>query len=358
MAGGHVTLKIATMGFLVALFFSFPSRFNEHVYKENILKSERLLENLDVNSGNSHLAKLNVRLTVPFLIKVFQLDAVSLYVCNFIVQFGFFLGITALLRNKYRLSDTQTMLAVLGFGLIYVGKVGVLSGHGAFDTLSMAMVLWSFLLGRGAAPFLLKVLLLFMSLLNDERAAFTILGFVIMEFVGTESESEPRSRVFAAASLAGIASFVAFRLYLQSIGIVTHLGGVGIQSLINQFNNIPMGYLMFLEGFWLVVLAAFLKRANGGRQESVEKSLLAAYLCLSLVSFTVFDISRSIIYFYPSVFIALGIIGSRNRDLGMMLRYSLLASLLMPTYYIDGDHNAFWNFPFPVQLIRMAVGMY
>ena len=38
------------------------------------------------------------------------------------------------------------------------------------------------------------------------------------------------------------------------LGIMAPLDGVGLTTFLNQINAVSIGYFMFLEGFWIIVL--------------------------------------------------------------------------------------------------------
>ena len=90
-----------------------------------------------------------------------------------------------------------------------------------------------------------------------------------------------------------------------NLGIESPLDGVGLTTFLNQVNAISIGYFMFLEGFWIIVLYAFYLFLNSKQNKPLFTFTWISFLLVSLSSFLVIDHGRSIIYSYPIIFFSL-----------------------------------------------------
>ena len=155
--------------------------------------------------------------------------------------------------------------------------------------------------------------------------------------------------------------FILGRIYMQYVlGMTSPIDGVGINIFLNQINAISMGYFLFLEGFWLIVLYGFLNKIIN---RDVTKTFIVAIifgLAGTLVSFIVVDHGRSIIYSYPLLFIGLHYTLNfvEPKKLKKLIIYSFLLSIFIPTYGVGGKKTIWNTYSLPIQIVRMLIGKY
>ena len=129
--------------------------------------------------------------------------------------------------------------------------------------------------------------------------------------------------------------------------------GVGTEYFKDQINNLPIGIWSGLEGFWVVILLSFIVLFY-----HKNKWFLFAYgisiLIIIFVALSVIDITRSMAYLLPSIFISLNIVYRvESKSFNRYLSLAVLVLCLFPTYYVGGRNTIQLFYPLPLQLIRI-----
>jgi hypothetical protein len=128
---------------------------------------------------------------------------------------------------------------------------------------------------------------------------------------------------------------------------------VGLGVLLNQINNIPIGIWSALEGLWLLVImgGALLYRNKRYIELLKYTGICSLILVLGL---SVVDITRSVVYIFPMVFIALQLLNkySEKATLHKLLWYALILCFIYPAYYTGGKSSIWWTYPLPLQMLR------
>ena len=157
-----------------------------------------------------------------------------------------------------------------------------------------------------------------------------------------------------AAVVVAASAYLGMRAYLTA----THsyfLGGTGagLSVLSQQTNVIPLAIWTGLGGSWILVslglLTLFLQK----------RYLAAAAFCGALVgaiaaALAVIDVTRSMAYCLPAVFVALTVL-SRSEPIKHLEKVTTIAgliSLAVPTYYLEGNAGLWWLYPLPIQIVR------
>ena len=119
----------------------------------------------------------------------------------------------------------------------------------------------------------------------------------------------------------------------------------------------PMGAWTGLEGGWLLVLAAAVVLVRR-RRFLFLAMYLGAIAILLIVSMCVYDITRSMAYLLPALFVALDVLGEVESvpDLRLLCGVSALVSILWPNYAPWEENRIFWNVPLPVRLLSWVTG--
>jgi hypothetical protein len=342
---------------LVCLFFHFPSRFDvdNEEYTIQKLKSDHLFQNAFAKtSRGSHTAKLETRIFIPTLIRILNLNKLSLIILS-LFSGVLFLGACYV----YLLEKAQSIIAfwlTMAFSFTYIGVSGFVESRFIFDALSLALVFIGFLCVNRKSNIwtsTLGTLLYFFSILNDERSIFTILGFLVLAKL---TERNSLKRIFI-STVVSFLFYGIYRILLRYYFLVdTPLDGVGISCFINQMNNIRMGLIMFGEGLWILVLIWF---NSLSKLKSWNTVYVFLYLFTLMLSFTVVDIGRSTIYWYPIFFIGLKNLLEFEKQKRTIYIYTIfLLCFFIPTYYVSGKKSVWTTFSVIEQGIRLFIGKY
>lgn len=342
---------------IVSLFFHFPSKFDadNHQYTIQKQKSNHLFENAFTEHGRgSHAAKLETRILIPALIRIFNLNKYSLVILSLLS------GVLLLGACYFYLEEkAQSIMAfwlTLAFAFTYTGASGFVETRFIFDALSLALVFVGFLLlrrNRKIWTTIFGTLMYFFSILNDERSIFTILGFLILAKL---SERNCFKRVFI-TTLVSFLFYAIYRLLLRYYFLVdTPIDGVGLSLLIDQLNNVRMGLLMFGEGLWVLVLVWLYSLS---KPKSWNTLYVLLYLFSLILAFTVVDIGRSTIYWFPILFIGLKTMLAFEEQKRFRYAFAIcLICFFVPTYYVSGKKSVWSTFSVFEQSARKITGKY
>jgi hypothetical protein len=340
---------------IIGVLFHFPSRFDFDNSQFNIQKqkSNHLLENAFLDHGKgSHTAKLETRIMIPSLIRVFQLNKLSLIVLSLSSGVLFLLALYLYLLD--RTEQLSAFWLTLAFSFTYIGAAGFVETRFIFDAFSLMLVSFGFLaIRKGSQLSITAIPLYFFAIINDERSIFTIVGFLLVAKI---TEPKILSRVLI-ISFSTLLLYLYFRLLLKYyFKVVTPMDGVGMGIFIDQMNNIRMGLLMFGEGLWILVGLWFLSSKNTSKWDIF---LVGIYLLSIFLSFTVVDIGRSTIYWFPILFLGLASLMKFEIKKRRNYIYSIfMICLLIPTYYVSGKKSVWNTFTVFEQVSRMIIGKY
>ena len=144
------------------------------------------------------------------------------------------------------------------------------------------------------------------------------------------------------------------------LGIESPIDGVGFKTFLSQINAISIGYFMFLEGFWIIVLYPFYLYLNSKQNKPLFIFIWISFIVGSLSSFLVIDHGRSIIYSYPIIFFGLSYLKEtiHIEKLKTIVIATLISCMLIPTVGFGGK-KSFWSFySFPTQVVRILFDKY
>lgn len=132
------------------------------------------------------------------------------------------------------------------------------------------------------------------------------------------------------------------------------LGGVGFVQLRKQIITVLLGLFSGIEFFWILILMGALVLLQ------YKKYLLFLFFILSigLVSFTasiVADLTRSIAYVFPAIFIVLKLLNYELKIIEVRKIFMVITflSLSFGTYEVIGP-KVYWIFPLIVEFITSA----
>ncbi len=351
----------------VCLILAFPSYQDLHpepsragkTWQAVLMKGEDLRWNVLEKFGPStNAARVNFRLTGPLLVQVFQLGIPELVAVQAAAGI-LLLAISHWLAWRLCGDRAAALLFALGIGATWAGATAFCELRGVFDGVALCL-----LAAALASPnALLTMICVFLAAWTDERAlvAFPLL-LSSLWVVHTSSQSGEgnkgnRGRLIAGA-IAGCGLHLVSRfLYANWARIPHRFDGNGLDVLLNQINNIPMGTWAGLEGGWILVCSAMLIACAREKKLWVLSFAVTIGLVL-LVGHCVVDISRTTAFLLPALFGGLAVLSATESKLMVrrVVFLSSVVSLLWPMYYVGGKSTIWWVYPLPIQLIRLALG--
>lgn len=341
--------KLALLLFLLACFFSTPNVFLfflqdnlSSAWNTVIFKSNNLTSSLSHIDPYSWQAKKVFRLTIPLLIKLFNLPPYIIVLLQIFVGYLIFL-FSYKLAFRISKDSIQATFFTAGIAFLYFGKASFFEFKATwFDGFSyffIIMAMWS----RGVLGIIIFSTL---AAWNDERG-FMALSLVFLfhyfDNIGLEKIS---FRNFLNFKKNTIAVFAAIFFYIVGRLIMSNLynmhtpnDGANLGVLLDRtYYFIPIGLLTFFEGFYflLAVFILFMVKSK----DYLRLSFVAVPLLLiTIVSFCVTDITRSGAFAFPIVFISIYYLKDKLAETQMraILLICCMVSILIPPIFICAD---------------------
>lgn len=356
-------IKITFISFFLSLFFAFPSYdiYIKGEFKENWNSINEQIQNPFEKKDytpTTHMANTTFRLTVPIIAKVLGFKEHRILILQIIALVLFFY-FAAMLFKIITNDLVSASLATLGLAFIFPGNVLVSDLRGLFDGIAYCFILGAM---YSKNPFLI-FLFTILSSFTDERALIaSCLVFLWFNLISNDFNNFKFLTFFKFNSkiisifIAWITYFV-IRFYLQyKLGF--NIGtGMGLGLAKEQINNIPFGIWTGLEGFWILIILSLIiiLKKNIWSFLIIYSSFM---LTITIISISLTDITRSMAYILPAIFISLYIL--KEYEDKNFIRYLTLFVLIIcfffPTYYAGGKDTINLFLPFPFQLIRMIFG--
>lgn len=338
--------------FLV-LFFSYPSY--ELIHTEFAEGWQAVLNQANKPFSNtnyepsSHQAKLAFRLTMPIIAHIFHLGITGILMFQGLIGILLFYFSTKLFE---RITEDKVSALLLTFSLafIYAGRVSFTEIRGVFDGLSLFLLVFSMYFKNPTLIFLG----IFLTSWTDERGL--IASAIVFLFWLYAKESYGK-RIFNKQTIAIVVAWIAYftsRYFVAlTFNFSTNTAGTGLKLFIEQTNNLPIGIWSALEGNWIFIFISLFILFK-------QKKYLFFFfyvwgiLIMLLVAMSVFDITRSMAYLLPAMFLSIIII--KEIETKTTLRQTILLaatlSFLYPAYYTGGAYYTLWIYPLPLQLLR------
>jgi hypothetical protein len=354
-------IKVTLVTLIVSLFMSFPAYEriidgrSKNSFKPVLEKIDNPLLNMPSKYlPKSHAAKLTFRVTVPLIAKLMNFRMVGCIVLQHIAGILLFYFI-ALMTERITNDRVTSLLVTLTVGSTYAGIASFTEISGLFDGVAfffLVMALFS------RKP-LLIAMFTFLASWTDERALVAsslVLLFHILKDMDKgldlkiSSFLKPRP---IALYLSWIAYF-AIRIYLQKeLHMYTPREGLGFDLFMKRNHLMCVGIWTALEGGWLIMIFSFIALLKCKRNFFMLLFLLSIALIMS-ISFSVADITRSISYILPCLFIAIQVLArvDNHRDLRVYYMIAFITSLLWQNYYVNGMNSIYGYMPFPVKIMK------
>ena len=293
----------------------------------------------------SHESKLTFRLTVPLIARALHLGTAG-QLAFFAICGVLLLGCVLTLAERITGARTVAFYVTLATACTWPG---ILAFHqllgGFYDVVALLLLLYAMMARQpavaGAA--------LFAAAWTDERALLAVPLLCLFGFMRSE-----RSR--SIAFLLGTAAYVGSRMWLaQAWALHTTMGGMGLSVFLRNLHIAPLGVWAGLGGSWILVVCALAILAAGRRYWEFA-GLLFGIALVTASALAVEDLTRSMTYTLPAVFVALYVL-AKYEGTEVVERIALVAMLvcvLLPTWFVQSG-DATWMLPFPFQAIRLLV---
>ena len=362
----HSLIHLVIFSILASLFSSFPSYdiVGSDEMKENwtaiLEQTEHPFAPMNFHSS-SHQANLSFRLTPVLIARCLKVDTVLEFLVLQFVAFVCLITGIALLFKKIDNDPVVHYLLTLSVAFTFVGNVLCSDYRGFFDVFAYLFIVGSMLFTNSILVFFMLLFAYF----TDERALFASgLISIFIYFNETSGNLRSGSKWFKILSRPRVLalvfswiSYIALRLLLSSIfglhsnseGLVDYL----LTQTIHQINILPFGAWTGLEGFWLLVIfSVFVLFMN--KNYLVMSWYLLALLVVVFIGIWVFDVTRSMAYLLPSIFLSLSILTKTDSEnILRSIAFFVLVLSIFPTYYAGGPNEVHWLFPLPIQILRM-----
>ena len=247
------------------------------------------------------------RLTLPVIVKIFHVRHVSIFVYGLQLLLGIllYLLLTRFLFNILN-DKLSTMLAVIAFACIYFGSSFFIenSGYGDFYTFFFLFLSIYF-----RNPILI-FLAMFTATWCDERAL--VAGSLIFTYWWiAEKIKEDKLISFVPnrqmlAIIAAEIAYISLRYYLMTYQGMegTYKKGEFTEQLFASLSSFGFKFIWILEGFWLVMLLAFLILYI---KKDYFKLLIVfgGTIAMIISGFTTYDSTRSGSFVFPMIFLGL-----------------------------------------------------
>jgi hypothetical protein len=341
---------------LISLFFAFPAydgittEFSE-LWKAIFRQIDNPFKEYSYDPY-SHEAKTTFRLFVPLVAKVLHLNIAGILIMQAV--FGailFYMSAKIFLR----LTDdkTSSLLLTLALAFIWTGRTSVSEIRAMFDGISIFFLVFSIYYKN---PLLIFIGIFFSSWTDERGLIASSLVFLFWSYY-----PERRFTFFNKQTIAIITAWLAYfaiRFYMSfSLHLTTYSDYVGFSVFREQINNLPIGLWSALEGFWIIVLLSLIVLFK------TDKKLYSFFIAIAvsivlIVAMSVHDITRSMAYVFPVVFISILILKEQETPFTLK-KLSLVAasvSFIYPAYDTTGDYYINWVYPLPLQILRLLYG--
>lgn len=138
----------------------------------------------------------------------------------------------------------------------------------------------------------------------------------------------------------------------QRYGIQTWSEAQSEFKFFDQINNFPMGLWCGLEAGWLLIFISNIALIANRRWSTLL--LFSFVITVQVVAaMSVVDITRSMGYLIPSLFVALLIlVKEKEINLRRLTVIAAITSLIFLNYYAGGKSSIWFNYPLPIQVVR------
>lgn len=349
-------IKIIVFSVFLSLFFASPA-YDLFFIGEGSKYWSEVMKQIDDPfqprdyDPDSHASKLAFRLTPPLIAHFLGLNIVGCLIMQFIAFATLFYFVLQL-TYKITQDTVATTLLIWAFAFIYPGNVLCSDMRGIFDVVAFCLLAIC-MFSRNSYVITLSS---FFASFTDERAliasSLIFLWFLVRDTDFNYLRLKPfykiNKSVFALL-LSWLIYYIARTLLSYFFHLKISTGGTNL--FLQQIDILPFGIWTGIEGFWLLVISSFTIIIYRHRWSFLLAYTISLFTII-IVAMSVYDITRSMAYLFPSIFISLHII-KQDKSI-FIIRRGLLTILLIclfPTYYVGDNILANVSYPLPLRLI-------
>jgi hypothetical protein len=279
---------------------------------------------------DGNIVNRQFRLTMPVLGHFLSLNVDQLILLQVVIGF-FLIAFIILLTTSITGDKVMGILFALGFGFTYLGKACFIDIRPYFDGVAYFLLL--------AAMFSKKPLLIgvsiFLAAFTDERALIAS-GLVFLWWRLQSKEGYQRLPDFLKFDSFSIAIIIAWIAYisariilLRNFHFTTHLPALSGPGSVLKYNYkiFAFGILTGIKWFWIFVLAGLLWLIKSGTYVFLFFFILNLLFIL-LPAFLITDITKSVTYIFPAVFICLSLFVKSLESQNNLRYFSLIVVIL------------------------------
>jgi hypothetical protein len=367
----HYTALICTLNSLFLAFPSYQKIFTDDPKVNDYLSFwNRINEQADhpltvfVYPPASHEAKVSFRLLAPLLARFSPFESLNyrmayLFLLQHIAGFFFFYFL-ALFAFRYTQDRATSSLFALMFSMTYLGHCFFYELYGFFDGIAFTLFLVSMYYYQKwfcAIPF-------FLAFWIDERAVIgsgLVFLFIISHDIDFSRRSVWMEMAYKSRPLlvAYIAYFV-FRRYLEIVfSLAVPIGteyDAGVGLIFKQARTIPLATFLSYEGIWLIFLLGSVVLWFSSSRLFLSLYLLV-FTFIMIVSFSVWDVTRSIMYGFPFMLVcAKHMFKAFSPKQNLLICMIVLVLNFMIPSYKNHCFLFYWQIPLPVKVIYYMQG--
>ncbi len=356
LAGSHWKWKALFAVLAISLFRAFPNYdalgtiFFQAKWRDAQVKfDDPLIDTSRIYPAGSHESNLTFRLTVPVLAHFFHLHEAGLLI--FFALVGVVL-LYLVLKVAFTLSASKrvALFVCLATACTWPGAAAFHELRGGYyDALALCLLVAA----CATSSSLLATAFLFLAAWTDERALIAS-SFVFLLYACTGTGIQRFLVGKPAAVIVAAAAYLGTRAYLTSTHSYLHAAsGIGLSILSEQINVIPLAIWTGLGGSWILVFLGLLALLAQKRYLAAI-AFSAALIGVMVASLAVADVTRSMAYCLPAVFVGLAALSSSEgiKQIEQLAGIGAAISVLVPTYYLEGNAGLWWLYPLPMQIAR------
>tara|TARA_B110000037_G_scaffold141152_1_gene159566 strand:- start:2691 stop:3857 length:1167 start_codon:yes stop_codon:yes gene_type:complete len=351
-------IKATLICTFLSLFNSFPSL--ESLDVQNGTKKEFInqIDDLQKYWNSNITTNLNYRITQVFFAKIMGGN----YKISFLIQFisGIF-SFYFLLKIIFRITGDKinSLLFTAAFATTVPGISSFISLFGSFDGLALFFIIIAMFVKNN---FIIPLLIIVGSL-TDERA-FLAAGFiVIFNFIDDPVKLSNYKKILKKEILSpiiGMLIYLVIRLFLTIEYDLAMEDGQKLISiekwkLLDQVNMIPFGIWTSLEGFLIVIILCLYPFWKINKLATTI--FLINIFSIIILAFSVHDISRGLLYLFPSTIIGIKVLSmhTNKKQLRKLILTVFFICLFSFNYSAGGKKTIWWHYPLPIQIVRLII---
>ena len=342
---------------VLSLIISFPSLELLVEHTGRIKDFIRQCDNLTGFWIGNETSNLHFRITQVLIVKLLGGDfRIALFIQFISGIFSFYF----LLKLIYNITENRinSLLFVASFAVTVPGISSFIQLDGNFDGLAISFIIAAMYIRN---IFILPTLIILGSF-TDERA-FLAAGFIVIfnlldnQLGKVNLKKLLRKEVLS--PIIGMIIYLLIRLFLKNkYNLVLHeqlmISSTG-WKLLDQINIIPITIWTTLEGFLIILILCLYPFWNTKKFLSIF--FLINIFFILLLAFSVHDVSRGLIYLFPSTVIGIKILFkhlNENQFKNLILT-TFCICLLSFNYSGGGKKTVWWHYPLPIQIIRLII---